>query len=55
MLGRLNSPVIMTLCVFILFPNLDRERSRVLQFEFLESHVGHDRSGFCPNALTVST
>ena len=27
MLGRLKSPVIMTVCVFILFPNLDRDRS----------------------------
>ena len=27
MLGRLKSPVIMTLCVFILFPNFDRDRS----------------------------
>ena len=44
MLERLKSPVIMTLCVFILFPNLDRYIDLVLQFEFLES----------PNALTVS-
>ena len=43
MLGRLKSPLIMTLCVFILFPNLDTEIDLVLQFEFLESRAGHDR------------